>query len=150
MALPVAFISFGKKIGGNMPRSIGWLVTFLYINITWIFFRALSFDEAVKMLKGIFGLNGIEVMKRLPIPPIIVGTFGIIKTNNWFKAVNGHSSTVALTIIVALFVVLFIKNSNELKDRWSDSITFMLSIAVLFVIAVCGLNRISSFLYFNF
>lgn len=39
-----------------MPAWAGWLVTFFFINITWVFFRATSMHDAVKVLKGMFDL----------------------------------------------------------------------------------------------
>ena len=42
-----------SKAGGHMPAFAGWFVTFFFINITWVFFRATSMHDAVKVLKGI-------------------------------------------------------------------------------------------------
>jgi len=49
-----------SSLGFRMPRALGWGLTFLFANFTWVFFRAESFDQAQRILAGMFGRNGIE------------------------------------------------------------------------------------------
>lgn len=38
----------------NMPKWMAWMITFNFVNIAWIFFRAKSFSSALKVLKAMF------------------------------------------------------------------------------------------------
>ena len=36
---------------------IAWFITFNFINIAWVFFRAKEWDDAIKLLKGMTDMN---------------------------------------------------------------------------------------------
>jgi alginate O-acetyltransferase complex protein AlgI len=46
--------------GFSMSRPLGWALTFLFANFTWVFFRAESFDQALRILSGMVGRFGVE------------------------------------------------------------------------------------------
>ena len=48
-----------SELGFKMNKFLAWFITFNFINITWVFFRAKEWDDALKVLKGMFGLSGI-------------------------------------------------------------------------------------------
>ena len=48
-----------SKLGFRLNRFSGWLITFLFVNFTWVFFRAKSFGDAVEMIKSMLGLKKI-------------------------------------------------------------------------------------------
>ncbi len=52
---------FWKTIGIKIPISIAWIITFMFVNISWVFFRSPSFRIALDIIKGMLGFNGIEV-----------------------------------------------------------------------------------------
>lgn len=44
--------------GYKIPVFPAWLLTFLFVNIAWVFFRADNLASAIAILKGMAGLNG--------------------------------------------------------------------------------------------
>ena len=47
---------FWNGLGFRLNRFVAWFITFNFVNIAWIFFRAKEFKDATKVLKGmIFG-----------------------------------------------------------------------------------------------
>ena len=44
-----------------MHTVLQWMVTFLFINVTWIFFRAESISQAVTVIKKILGFQNLNV-----------------------------------------------------------------------------------------
>ncbi len=119
-----------KKAGKTLPRVAAWFVTFMFVNISWVFFRARSFDDAFKVLKGMFGFNG--------------GT--------------ATFNTMALWYIAAAFVVvLLFQNSNELAANKKLKKYYLFITVLLFLFALLQMfnisvqeDRVSEFLYFNF
>jgi Predicted membrane protein involved in D-alanine export len=109
-----------------LPRWLAWGITFLFINVTWVFFRAESFDQALRLLKGMAGLNGIA--------------FSHLKAH-WYPI---------LLIAVFLPIVLFTRNSSERERDFRPGWKTGLAMAAMFVISLFFMNRISEFLYFNF
>ncbi|HEV7439099.1 MAG TPA: MBOAT family O-acyltransferase [Methylobacterium sp.] len=45
-----------RRAGGRMPVLLGWLLTSLFVVLTWVLFRATSFEAALSVFKGLFGL----------------------------------------------------------------------------------------------
>ncbi|MBT3185711.1 MAG: MBOAT family protein, partial [Nitrospina sp.] len=45
--------------GLRLNKFVAWFLTFNFLNITWVFFRATSWEDAIKVLKGMMGLSGV-------------------------------------------------------------------------------------------
>jgi len=52
-----------RRGGLPMPAPIGWGLTILFVTLTWVLFRAPSFDVAVAVYKGLFGLAPLGIPK---------------------------------------------------------------------------------------
>ena len=48
-----------QKQGWHMHKFLAWFLTFNFVNIAWVFFRAASFADAFKVLQAMFGFSGI-------------------------------------------------------------------------------------------
>ena len=66
-----------------------------------------------------------------------------------YENINGKDQTTAY-ILVALFVVLFFKNSNIKLQQFKPSYLNLAFTLVLFIAATSMMSRVSEFLYFNF
>jgi alginate O-acetyltransferase complex protein AlgI len=71
-----------KKHGLSMPKVLAWLVTFNFVNIAWVFFRAKSWGDAMKVLGGMFGMNGIVLPHNMEKYLGWLGEYGI-KFGEW-------------------------------------------------------------------
>lgn len=135
-----------QKTGIKMPNFLAWLITFNFVNITWIFFRAKTWEDALKVLKGICGLNGIvlpaQLAGKISIIDKISPEYGSLFLDNTLKA--------AVFITAALVTVLACRNSAELKDRLKPKIIYALIIGFLGFISILHLTNVTQFLYFNF
>ncbi|HDR7597250.1 acetyltransferase [Bacillus mycoides] len=142
-----------SKAGGRMPAFAGWFVTFFFINITWVFFRATSMHDAVKVLKGMFGLNGIELANSV-FPAFIIEKLQFLKEYGVSFSEGYHVSLLDPKMVAYIFGALcisfFLKNSIQLKDSFRPNVWTALFTAVLLVYSVLHLTSISEFLYFNF
>ncbi|WP_420265540.1 MBOAT family O-acyltransferase [Candidatus Magnetominusculus dajiuhuensis] len=127
--LAYATYSHLKKFTIKMPAVVAWCIMFNFINITWIFFRAKSFESALKVLRGMSGFAGLG-LEFLRADILQYGA-----------------------IIIFLFVCFFGKNSMELSNIKTPSFkTVLISICLLItsVIIMIEKNMASEFLYFNF
>ena len=50
-----------RKQWGHLHTVIQWGITFLFVNLTWIFFRADSISQAVNFIRRIFGFQSFSV-----------------------------------------------------------------------------------------
>jgi alginate O-acetyltransferase complex protein AlgI len=105
-----------KKIGLRLPRVIAWLVTFNFVNIAWVFFRAKTWDDAMRVLKGMAGLNGVALPEGWAGALHSLSGYGI-QFMPWKRVMEGSRDS-WLFISGALAICLFLKNSNEMAERF--------------------------------
>jgi len=137
-----------KKRKVRMPKFLAWLITFNFINLSFIFFRAKGWDEAMKVVKGMFGLNGF-------IPAETAANFGFItvfRAEFWktcLAGISGRNENFWLLVGLLVFV-LFLRNSNELTDEFKPSWkTFAYTVIICFY-TLLNMGKVSEFLYFQF
>ncbi|MBW4082896.1 MBOAT family protein [Paenibacillus sp. S150] len=104
------------------PKWLAWLLTFVFLNITWVFFRAENISSALRLLKGMSGLNGIGLAAA-----------GELKWN-------------ALFILLLLGIILWRPQAPVRVRGW----TTVVAMALIFIFSLFFFNRITPFLYFNF
>ena len=51
-----------------MPKAAAWLLTFNFINITWIFFRANTLDDALRVIRGMADISSVFDLPALDVP----------------------------------------------------------------------------------
>jgi D-alanyl-lipoteichoic acid acyltransferase DltB (MBOAT superfamily) len=141
-----------KSLNFTMNKYLAWFITFNFVNIAWVFFRAKEWEDAVKVLEGMFGFNGVVVTKQF------ANMFNYINPLNDFFILKGGALQAFITIyvlefIAVGFIVISLKNSNEIiKNGMIFSFKYFLCFGVLLGIALLYMNLSSGseFLYFNF
>ena len=49
-----------QSLGFRLWTWLAWFITFNFISITWVFFRAKEWEDAMKVLGGMLGFGGIS------------------------------------------------------------------------------------------
>ncbi|ALS77853.1 acetyltransferase [Planococcus kocurii] len=134
-----------KGTGHRMNNVSAWIVTFLFVHLAWVFFRALTLADALTVLKAMFGFNGFYLPSGLAslVPSI---------DENWLLKLpfSASSIEVALTLAIGLALAFFAKNSVEIMEQKQRNTRMAVFIAVLLFYSVMQLQQVSEFLYFNF
>jgi len=133
-----------KKTEIVMPRWLAWFLTFNFINFTWIFFRAKNFDEALNIIRGMLGMNG------LVLPRITGSILGFLK--DYGVKFDGPQLNISL-IYIPIFIILSIlfKNSNQIVNSFTPATRNIAATVFLFVVSIITLSAVKSeFIYFNF
>jgi len=145
---------FWKKLGFAMPKVLAWFVTFNFINIAWVFFRAKEWDDAIRVLSAMFGFDRIVVPEKLsnwlPFWDGMGITFGQVLTND-----NGKPF---LIWFIVVSILLYAKNSMELTKypillKAQDiTVPKLLYFAIILFTALVtmSLQTYTEFIYFNF
>ncbi|MCJ8327799.1 MAG: MBOAT family protein, partial [Campylobacterales bacterium] len=136
-----------KSFGLKMNVYLAWFITFNFINISWVFFRAKEWDDAIYILKSMIGLNGIELSSKYSEKLSFLSEYGVT-FGVWLENINGNKS--GTWLLISLIIVLFTKNSMELKNIFKANILFFIISVCLFFYAVSSMHKLSEFLYFNF
>jgi len=136
-----------SNTGIKLNNFIAWFLTFNFINLSWVFFRAEQWEDAVKIIKGMFGLSGVVL-------PISFQNIYLLKQNKIIFGevfANFNSDTeVILWIAVAFFACLFFKNSNQILFNYKPSGKTLFLIVFIFAISLMHLDKNVEFIYFNF
>ncbi|GEP00194.1 MBOAT family O-acyltransferase [Methylobacterium haplocladii] len=101
-----------RKADRTMPAILGWALTLLFVMLSWVLFRATSFEAALAVFKGLFGLApvGSGFKWRTIAIAAAVATLG---PSAW-AAVHKAPPSRALAIGVAvLFVVVLLKIGDD-------------------------------------
>jgi D-alanyl-lipoteichoic acid acyltransferase DltB (MBOAT superfamily) len=137
-----------RKTGITLPRFLSWLLTFNFVNIAWVFFRAPSFTEASQILKGMAGMNGVVFPESLAAPLSMLEAYGI-QFGRLLSNTGGEGKLGYLFPLFLLLSILF-KNSNELVSRLTPNKKTSFLLALITLYALLNLQRASEFIYFTF
>lgn len=139
-----------KNIWEKIPRLIRWGMTFLFVNLAFMIFRAASMAEAMIMLRNLINPGGLELQSGL------LSQFDLLE----FTYIEDHIGVLGnvigrfpwlhlgLVLAVALFIALIPRNSQERK--FVSSIPQACFCIILLVWSIMSLSGLSTFLYFNF
>lgn len=139
-----------QKITGHLvdtiQKAIGWLITFLYVNVTWVFFRANSCKDAIALLKkavtdrsGALSEDFLELF-RFTEYKLLERWFPIVLT--WKEQLP--SLGVMVFFGLGMFIALWRKDSfHEFKPRLWKCIWA----GVVFLWSVTSLSHVTQYIY---
>ena len=138
------------KVWNKVPRVLAWAVTFVFVDLTWIIFRAESLTDCSLLFRNLF------MWKPGGISAELTGCFDIIEftyleehlgpLQRISEAIPGLHMWIVLA--AAFAIAVFGKNCYErkFKPTWQKA----MGCVVMLVWSVLSLSGLSSFLYFNF
>jgi alginate O-acetyltransferase complex protein AlgI len=137
-----------KTTNLSLPKWAAWLVTFLFVNAAWVFFRSETLSKAFSILKGMVGLNGIEYPSIAnAINKILPFTIGInVELLYTSPAIVKH----LIVLLVCLGIVVFAKNSMERMNEFNMNMGKVIVLSIITAASILSLSKVSEFLYFNF
>jgi len=159
--LALVIYNIWNKTGFSMPRVLAWFITFNFINIAWIFFRAKEWEQAIKVLEGMAGLSGIVITEKREQLMYFLSSFEFISFGEVTQHIGGGSNVLKF-ILLGFLITLLLKNTMETirflpssgKFIFKYNIKWSLLFAVLlfasFLTMFFGDTISSEFLYFNF
>lgn len=126
-----------QRLGLKLPNFVGWFITFNFVNVAWVFFRAKDMNSALKVLHGMVGNYEPALHENLfDLYVVIAGNIQL------------------LTMIAAMGTVLIAKNTSTIFKDSNITIKrtilggILLGFAIIFSLSA-GVTA-SEFLYFNF
>jgi D-alanyl-lipoteichoic acid acyltransferase DltB (MBOAT superfamily) len=139
---------YWRKMKIKMNTILAWFITFNFVIVTMVIFRAREWNDAFKVLKGMVSLNEIVLPDVLSSKLVFLSQAGI-KFGPWLWNITGGIDTYIFLTIVFI-IIMFTKNSIKMLDSFKPNTTYAFVTALLFVISLFNMNKISEFLYFNF
>jgi D-alanyl-lipoteichoic acid acyltransferase DltB (MBOAT superfamily) len=118
---------------GPLPAALAWAVTFVFVVIAWVFFRAASLREAFAMLRAMAGLGSAKLFSGSVVAAAMQGTV-----------------PAALALVAGLAIVALPRNSNAMTRDLSASWLTAAATSAALVASILQFSHVAPFLYFNF
>ena len=132
----------------SLHPALNWIITFGFINIMWVFFRASSVYDALTLLNRIMLFNFDDIFAD------ITSCFNldeIVIFLDLFKIRIVYPNIMVLvSFILAFFCVLGMNNSYEKMKLFKPSVWNCFIVVILVTWSICSFSSVSTFLYFNF
>lgn len=135
---------------GKVREILAIGITFICINILWVFFRADSVGQALSLITQVFDVansGGVGELATFFVIPEMWYVFKILGIEG-----NGIANYLPMIfyIVISLGVIWGCKNIAESEDKFKPSTVNCILISGLFVWCIVSLSNVSTFLYFNF
>ncbi|MEN5080989.1 MBOAT family protein [Bosea sp. TWI1241] len=101
-----------RRAGLPMPKLLGWLLTFLFVALCWVLFRATSFEAALAIYKGLFGLTeiGSGFKWRALLPAAAVALIG---PTAWAAVHKAPPARWLAVLAAVVFVLVLFKIGDD-------------------------------------
>ena len=147
-------IGIGFKTAKGIIRKVidcvKWGITFVMINVSWVFFRAVSIEEAFVYLTRIFA-GGWKCQEG------IIETFDklieirLLKRLGFAGLLDNYTNVAIWGIMLLLVIgVVFLQNTQEKMKTVKYNRVRSVITAILMIWCVISLSDVSEFLYFEF
>ncbi|MBS4033335.1 MAG: MBOAT family protein [Ignavibacterium sp.] len=165
------FFGYRKIHGKWWGRAVARMLTFLAVVVAWVFFRADSIDSAMRVLKGMAGLNGIILPQ---VWESYTGSFGkwlsVLGTSFGMTPAFNEALRGPLLLLILLTIVFFFPNTQQVMHKfrtainiyrgdnmgvptwfnWEPTWRWAAISAVLMTTSIVMIDKVSEFLYFQF
>ena len=145
------FIVITKRFKGFFDKlhpALNWMITFGFVNVMWVFFRADSITDAIRLLNRIvrlqFGAIKPEIYNCFRLPEFVA-----FLSRTPIDAIY-PCLMLGAYFVLAVLVILGMKNSYERmnSERYRTGCAFFTAVLALW--CIFSFSGVSTFLYFNF
>lgn len=134
----------------GLSHGVCVLLTFLYVNVAWVFFRASSVKEGVRFLHRLVRGGSGKVSRTIAEAFNLDEFWYVIKVFHLDRSSNSYFYVMVLFLIVCLLLIWVTPNAVQIAKKCKLNVGMILLAAVLFVWSVISFSGVSTFLYFNF
>lgn len=132
----------------KLHPAFNWLITFSFVNVMWVFFRAETFSQAFTLLRRLvsWSFDGFD--------PIFIDLFRIAELKRVLSVFRIEAlyppALITGFFITAILLILGSSNAHEKMLKFKPTRGRMLFTLFLMIWSVFSFTGISTFLYFNF
>ncbi|WKV95915.1 MBOAT family protein [Pseudomonas sp. H22_DOA] len=96
-----------KLSGLSMPHWAGWFCTFMFVNVTWVFFRATSVPDAILILRGMIDFDSIRNLPTNLIPTANLAWGGTLSDQLLYILPDGVAAHLwPISMIVVCLIII--------------------------------------------
>lgn len=123
-----------RKRGFSMPSWLGMFITFFFINILWVLFRADNLHEAWVIIRSMFDNHELYLTEAYTshLPSIMPNMANM------------------LILFAAMILGVFGPTAYQFMTEYRHTTVKQVAIVISFVVGTLFISRVVTFLYFNF
>lgn len=142
-----------RPVSQKAPRILRWFLTFSFVSLAWIFFRADDTTVALSMFSQLFSgsllpLNSSLIAACIPTECQLLQWL-ILKAAPDLTYYSGCAIWIGL-VALALYLAAFSKTVRERCESFAASRKKIAVTVVLFTWSVLSLSEVAEFIYVNF
>lgn len=147
----------GKKRFDRVPKTLMWFMNFMFLNITWLIFRADSLGQVGIML----GKLRFSELLNAPFWKLSIAMLtsnDILEYKILYRLLAPLGVNIELIVsvliicilVLSIFIALATKNVQQKMRTFQPTTGNMIGMSALLLYILCSLTAQSTFLYFNF
>ena len=142
--------SWGRTVMKKIGAVLGTIYVFIFVNLTWVIFRADSIKDAFVFFQHFRGGgNGIFLKIVEKVNDLV--EIRVLYRLGFGSLISAHPYLPCVSVLGILwFAVWFMKNTQEKMQKKEFGVARSLVTIFLIVWSVISLSDVSEFLYFNF
>lgn len=140
-----------KKASVKLPAFVSACITFIFVNIAWVFFRAPYTEPAVNLLGRLFcgGFNEISKYMYEPFDGTVEGA--LLCRMDILGITNVYPGILVLVFVLAMCAICILNvNSKELTARFTPNRRSLFVGIVLSAWCLISFGCVTNFVYWNF
>lgn len=145
---------FWKQLRFSIPDIFAWFLTFNFVNIAWVFFRAKEWDDAIKVLIGMSRFSDVTFTQQHEKYLSFLSSYNFVSLGEIIQHISAGNEVLNYLLIFGLITFLFPNSMEIAKYKFKFNFIWALLFALLVFVALLGSffgnTSASEFLYFNF
>jgi alginate O-acetyltransferase complex protein AlgI len=137
-------------------RCSAWVLTFIFVVVTWVFFRANSLTTAMSMLQSMASPSTFTAATEVPnlggenFAGARFGWIAVLLAILWALVVPTTQELMRRVMRADMYRPYIDRVTARLQPRWRLTPVWVVGSATVFAVAFLGLSRVSEFIYYNF
>ena len=132
--IAVVFNLLWRQLNWEVHKFVAWFLTFLFVCMSWVFFKSNNLSIAVEMICNMVNFNNLSAM-------------------TWEVFTKSEKLGFSLIVIPSIVLSVIGKNTNHFIGKFefdSKNITMLFLAVVSLILFSIGGNAPDSFIYFDF
>ena len=135
-----------KNSGRKLNKLVGWFITINLVNIFWVFFRAQTVTDAMKVIKGMFDVKSFYY--------IVVNFNKVGEVTKFYREIISETTYLGnkmdILVLLISIIIIFEKNTQKKLARFESKYKYLVITLINLILGLLLIERIKVFLYFNF
>ncbi len=127
----VCIAAWMKRKDVKLPSLLAYPLTAVGVVVARVLFVSDSFEQAKSVYQGMFRLMGSTKLEQVK------------------ELVTGNK-TICATLAIAICICWFAPNSGEISEKFKPNVKYAVLTAVLLAVSIMSMNKVATFLYFQF